>query len=127
MPAMPLQVNTLTIDSRDPRALAGFWSQALDWLIIQEGEEEALIAPARDRSELPGAMAVLFGRNPETKTVKNRWHFDLVPDDQEAEVLRLEDLGASRVDIGQQDVSWVVIADPEGNEFCVLRSYEPQS
>jgi predicted enzyme related to lactoylglutathione lyase len=124
---MPLQVNTLTVDSRDPRALAGFWSAALDWLIIQEDDEEALIAPAGDRSELPGAMAVLFGRNADTKTVKNRWHFDLVPDDQETEVLRLEGLGARRVDIGQQDVSWVVMADPEGNEFCVLRSYQPQN
>jgi hypothetical protein len=84
-----------------------------------------LIAPARDRSELPGAMAVLFNRNADTKSVKNRWHFDLVPDDQETEVLRLEGLGARRVDIGQQDVSWVVMADPEGNEFCVLRSFEP--
>ncbi|MGH8935862.1 MAG: VOC family protein [Acidimicrobiia bacterium] len=124
---MSLQVNTLTIDARDPRAQAGFWSEALDWFIIQHGDEEALIAPARDRSELPGAMAVLFNRTTDPKTVKNRWHFDLVPDDQEAEVLRLEGLGARRVDIGQQEVSWVVMADPEGNEFCVLRSYEPQS
>jgi predicted enzyme related to lactoylglutathione lyase len=124
---MPLQVNTLTVDSGDPRALAGFWSAALDWSIIQEGDEETLIAPARDRSELPGAIAVLFNRNADPKTVKNRWHFDLVPDDQETEVLRLEGLGARRVDIGQQDVGWVVMADPEGNEFCVLRSYQPQN
>ena len=56
------------------------------------------------------------------KRGKNRLHLDLRPDNQEAEVQRLEQLGAVRVDIGQRDVSWVVMADPEGNEFCVLRS-----
>jgi hypothetical protein len=57
---------------------------------------------------------------PDPKTVKNRLHIDLRPDDQEAEVERLVDMGARPVDIGQHDVSWVVLADPEGNEFCVL-------
>ena len=56
------------------------------------------------------------------KTAKNRVHFDLRPDDQQAEVQRLEGLGARRIEIGQTDVTWVVMADPEGNEFCVLRS-----
>ena len=55
-------------------------------------------------------------------TAKNRVHFDLRPDDQQAEVRRLEGLGARRIDIGQADVPWVVMSDPEGNEFCVLRS-----
>ena len=59
---------------------------------------------------------------PESKTVKNRLHIDLRPDDQEAEVERLVDMGARPVDIGQHDVTWVVLADPEGNEFCVLSS-----
>ncbi len=54
------------------------------------------------------------------KTTKNRVHFDLRPDDQQAEVQRLEDLGARRIDIGQSDVTWVVMADPEGNEFCAF-------
>jgi hypothetical protein len=57
---------------------------------------------------------------PEGKSGKNRLHIDLNPDDQGAEVARLEALGASRLDIGQGEVSWVVMADPEGNEFCVL-------
>jgi hypothetical protein len=57
---------------------------------------------------------------PEPKTVKNRLHLDLRADDQEAEVRRLEALGARRIDIGQGDVTWVVMADPEDNEFCVL-------
>ena len=64
----------------------------------------------------------MFAANSDVKTVKNRWHFDLTPSDQAAEVSRLEGLGATRVDIGQSDVSWVVMADPEGNEFCVLKT-----
>jgi len=60
---------------------------------------------------------------PEAKTTKNRLHIDLDPDDQAAEVDRVIALGARRVDVGQGDVSWVVLADPEGNEFCVLRPH----
>ena len=67
-------------------------------------------------------VPVLFGRNPDQKQTKNRWHFDLAPSDQAAEVARLEELGAKRADIGQTDVSWVVMVDIEGNEFCVLES-----
>ena len=64
---------------------------------------------------------ILFQKVPESKSVKNRVHLDLRPDDQFAEVERLLGLGARRVDIGQREVRWVVMADPEGNEFCVLR------
>lgn len=120
---MPLQINTLTIDAEDPARLAAFWVAALDWKIIHQDERQALIAPVLDRAEAPGAIAVLFQYNPDAKTVKNRWHFDLVPDDQAAEVARLESLGAHGVDIGQGETSWVVLADPEGNELCVLRSF----
>ena len=67
---------------------------------------------------------ILFLRVPEGKAVKNRLHLDFRPDDQAAEVARLEGLGARRVDIGQGDQSWVVLADPDGNEFCVLRVLE---
>ncbi len=119
---MTLHLNTLSVDSRDPAALAGFWSQALDWFVLMQSDDQALIAPAQSREELPGAVAVLFLRNEEPKTDKNRWHFDLAPDDQEYEVARLEALGARRTDVGQHDVTWVVMADPEGNEFCVLHS-----
>ena len=70
------------------------------------------------------APDLLFIRVPEGKEVKSRWHLDLRPDDQAAEVRRLEELGASRIDIGQgDDVTWVVMADPDGNEFCVLRAF----
>jgi hypothetical protein len=66
---------------------------------------------------------ILFGRVPESKRIKNRLHLDLRPDDQAREVARAEALGARRVDVGQSDtVTWVVLADPEGNEFCILRA-----
>ena len=64
---------------------------------------------------------------PEAKSVKNRFHLDLRPGDQAAEVARLVALGARRVDVGQGDVSWVVLADPDGNEFCVLKPLNPES
>lgn len=63
----------------------------------------------------------------EQKAGKNRVHFDLRPDDQDAEVRRLEQLGASKIDIGQGDAPWVVMADPEGNEFCVLRAMNDEA
>jgi hypothetical protein len=67
------------------------------------------------------APDLLFLKVPWPKAVKNRLHLDLRPVDQAAEVARLEALGARRVDVGQGDVSWVVMADPDGNEFDVLR------
>jgi predicted enzyme related to lactoylglutathione lyase len=121
---MTLHVNSLTIDSHDPAALARFWAAALDWLILFEAEDEVMIAPFNERQ--PGVHPMLFNRNLDVKVVKNRWHFDLAPTDQQAEVARLEGLGARRADIGQGDVDWVVMADPEGNEFCVLRSLPPE-
>ncbi len=120
---MPLRLNTMTIDAHDPAALARFWIEALDWQIAQATDDDVLIAPAADPRDLPGAVPILFLRLADDKVTKNRLHLDLVPDDQDAEVQRLESIGARRVDIGQSDVSWVVMADPEGNEFCVLRSY----
>lgn len=117
---MSLAINSLTVDSHDPKTVAAFWSAALDWPILFESEDEVLIAPFEERH--PGVFPVLFLRNPDEKRVKNRWHFDLAPADQEAEVARLEALGARRADIGQGQVDWVVMADVEGNEFCVLRS-----
>jgi predicted enzyme related to lactoylglutathione lyase len=117
---MSLAINSLTVDSHDPKTVAAFWSAALDWPILFESEDEVLIAPFEERH--PGVFPVLFLRNPDEKRVKNRWHFDLAPADQDAEVARLEALGARRADIGQGQVDWVVMTDVEGNEFCVLRS-----
>ena len=119
---MALFVNTLLVDSHDPLALARFWSAALDWPIVQQDNDEVMVVPSRERPPAPGVYPLLFVRTADAKTVKNRWHFDLSPEDQDAEVRRLEELGARRVDIGQGDQSWVVMADIEGNEFCVLRS-----
>jgi hypothetical protein len=117
---MTIAINSLTVDSRDPRAVAAFWSAALDWPILYESADEVMIAPFDERK--PGVFPVLFLKNPDDKRVKNRWHFDLAPEDQAAEVARLEGLGARRADIGQGEVDWVVMADVEGNEFCVLKS-----
>ena len=107
----------VVVDSEDPARLARWWAEALGYQIVSEQPDEVEIRRSPD--ELPG---VLFTPVPEAKTGKNRLHFDLRPDDQEAEVERLVDMGARPVDIGQHDVSWVVLADPEGNEFCVLAS-----
>lgn len=121
---MALHINTLTVDCHDPHAVARFWSAALDWPIISEADDEVMIAPFREHR--PNIFPVLFMRNPDEKVVKNRLHLDLAPDDQAAEVARLEGLGARRADIGQgPDVSWVVMEDVEGNHFCVLRSLPP--
>ena len=118
---MSLYVDWVTIDCKDVRRMAEFWSQALDYEVLDadydSGEAEALIAP-RGKA---GARILLLAV-PDEKTTKNRLHFDLRGRDQDAEVARLQSLGATRVDIGQGDVSWVVMADPEGNEFCILRS-----
>ncbi len=121
---MSLSINTLTVDAHHPVSQAEFWSEALGWQMVGDAEDHRLIVPTQDRAAAPHAIPVLFLKNDDPKSVKNRWHFDLVPDDQAAEVARLESLGASRIDIGQSDVSWIVLADPEGNEFCVMRSYE---
>ncbi len=104
-------------DATDPEALGRWWLAALDWVMVNDDPEEFEIRAAPDR--LPG---LLFVRVPEPKTVKDRLHLDFRPDDCDAEVERLIALGATRADVGQGDQPWVVLADPEGNEFCVLGS-----
>jgi predicted enzyme related to lactoylglutathione lyase len=115
--AMTLTWEQTVIDAHDPRALAQWWARALGWVITIEDEGEVEIRRAPDVE--PG---LLFLPVADTKIVKNRLHIDLRPDDQDAEVARLVALGARPIDIGQGDASWVVLADPEGNEFCVLSS-----
>ena len=115
---MSLEWEQTNVDARDPQALAEWWRAALGWVYVSEASDEPEIRPSPDR--LPGLLFVAVG---EEKTAKNRLHLDLRPDDRDAEVERLLALGATRVDVGQGDsVSWVVLADPEGNEFCVLSS-----
>jgi hypothetical protein len=105
------------VDARDPVRLGTWWREALGWVVVNDEPDEFEIRPAPDA--IPG---LLFEPVTEPKTVKNRVHLDFRPDDQDAEVERLLGLGATKVDIGQGEQSWVVLADPEGNEFCVLRS-----
>ncbi len=103
------------VDARDPVALGRWWAEALGWVIVNDDADEFEVR------ESPGGLpSIIFEPVREAKQVKNRVHLDFRPADQEAEVERLLGLGASRVDVGQGDVSWVVMADPEGNEFCVL-------
>ena len=93
-----------------------FWSTALDWPLVWDQDEETAI-----RSPHGGPKITWGGYPARQKAPKNRLHLDLAPDgDQQAEVDRLLALGATRVDVGQGDVPWVVLADPDGNEFCVL-------
>ena len=117
---MTVRIQCLDIDSTDPRRLAHFWAEALGWRITHETDNEVALEPPEGQLGDGLLPDLLFLRVPEEKAGKNRMHFDLRPDDQAAEVARLESLGATRADIGQGETRWVVMADPEGNEFCVL-------
>jgi predicted enzyme related to lactoylglutathione lyase len=115
---MASQWYTIVIDAHDPRALAQFWANVLDYEVVFADDEEVVIAKG---DTYPG---ICFVSAEDEKTTKNRLHIDLNPEDQYAEVERVIGLGARRINIGQGEVSWVVLADPEGNEFCVLRKHE---
>ena len=115
---MGLRLDWITIDATNARRLATFWAEALDYEIVRPPDDDEVLLVARDGSR----RRLLVLPAPGGKIAKNRLHLDLRPDDQEAEVRRLEHLGARRLDIGQGEVSWIVLADPEGNEFCVLRA-----
>ena len=123
---MSLRIQALDIDCLDPIGLSGFWAEALGWRITHSDADECVLEPPAGSPEDGISPDLLFLRVPESKTVKNRMHLDLRPADRDAEVERLIGLGATRVDIGQGEQSWVVLADPEGNEFCVLRAYTPE-
>jgi hypothetical protein len=110
----------INVDCSDPERVAGFWGAVLGW--SPQREDGYLWMSASGDSSVPD-LKLVFVSVPEAKTVKNRVHIDVNPRgcDQDEEVQRLIGLGARRVDIGQGEVPWVVLADPEGNEFCVLR------
>jgi predicted enzyme related to lactoylglutathione lyase len=118
---MRLKIEAIDIDTGDPQRIATFWAEALGWPIVSQSEDEWVLEAPEGSPEHDIAPALLFLLVPEGKSVKNRLHLDLRPDDQAAEVARLTGLGATTVDVGQGDVSWVVMADPDGNEFCVLK------
>ena len=123
---MSLSLQSITIDAQDPLALAQFWAEALGWKIGEDVNEiEVWIERELGDPKNTGFPDILFLKNSDKKQCKNRLHLDLRPDDQAAEVARLEKLGAKQIDIGQAaepTCTWVVMADPEGNEFCVLRA-----
>ncbi|MEU6413653.1 VOC family protein [Microbispora sp. NPDC046933] len=110
-------IAAVVVDCADPRAMARFWGEAIDWTLHEVTDDHARLRSAK------GVGPYLeFLRTPDV-TVWNRVHLDLLPyrgDDQAAEVARLRTLGATLADVGQGDVPWIVLADPEGNEFCVL-------
>jgi predicted enzyme related to lactoylglutathione lyase len=122
-----LSIQCTVIDSADPDRIAAFWQEALGWRRTHDTPDEVALEPPEGSLEEGVVPDLLFVRVPEEKAGKNRLHLDLRPDDQAAEVARLEGLGASRVSVGQGvDMGWVVMADPQGNEFCVLRPFTPE-
>jgi catechol 2,3-dioxygenase-like lactoylglutathione lyase family enzyme len=127
---MGSRLTEIAVDCHDPAALAAFWAAALGYHVVRTEDEQVEIAPweqeppdlAEQVRQAPTVPTLVFATVPEGKTVKNRLHLDLRPIDgsHEAEVQRLLGLGARHADVGQGEVPWVVLADPEGNEFCVL-------
>lgn len=116
---MPLSLHHIVIDTHDLSALARFWAEVLRWRILSERPREVVIGP-----DEAAPVGLCFMPVTDEKRVKNRLHLDLTsaPEDREAEIERIIALGARRVDIGQTGgESWDVLADPEGNEFCVVR------
>jgi hypothetical protein len=123
---MNLRIQCLCIDTANPAALAAFWQSALGWRRTFEQDDEVVLEPPEGSPEDGIVPDLLFLRVPEEKAGKNRLHLDLRPEDQAAEVARLQGLGAVLADVGQgPEVSWVVMADPDGNEFDVLRPLTP--
>ena len=117
---MPLRLHHIVIDAHDLPTLATFWAEALGWPVLSAREREVVIGPTVDAPV--GLCLMPAGQT--HKSVKNRVHLDLTTtaDDRDSEIERLIGLGARRVDVGQTgQESWEVLADPEGNEFCVVR------
>jgi Glyoxalase-like domain len=124
---MTLQLQNVSVDSLDPSRLAAFWAEVLGWRITFDDSDEVVLEPPAGSPHEGIAPDIVFIRVPDGRVAKSRFHLDLRPSDQVAEVQRLEGLGAYRVDIGQpSDCTWVVLADLEGNEFCVLRPLTPE-
>jgi predicted enzyme related to lactoylglutathione lyase len=122
---MTSSFRNVTVDCRDPMALARFWAAVLGWNVYFDDDPEVLVAPSYPP---PFGPTMLFIPVPEPRTVKNRLHVDLMPTDRsrDEEVARLVELGATVVedhrDKSGEGLGWVWLADPEGNDFCVERS-----
>ncbi|MEO3975270.1 VOC family protein [Streptomyces sp. CAU 1734] len=111
-------IAAVVVDCADPRAMARFWGAAIDWTRHEVTGDHAVLRSAGNTGPY-----LEFLRTPGGKTVPDRVHLDLLPypgDDRAAEVARLRALGAADLDIGQGDVPWTCLTDPEGHEFCVL-------
>ncbi|WP_017603285.1 VOC family protein [Nocardiopsis alkaliphila] len=129
---MPVRWYSNVVDCHDPVAQGLWWSEVLSWRVLYQSDEETVLIPPwmgtdavshEEWAHYPPGM--VFVRVSEDKQVKNRLHMDLAPhtkDDWDEEVARLLGMGANEVSVGQKDVPWTVLTDPEGNEFCVLRS-----
>ncbi len=116
---MRVRLHHIVVDAHDLPGLAAFWTQALGWKVLSEREREIVIGADEN-----APVGMCFMPVTDEKLVKNRVHLDLTSDaeDRDEEIERLLALGARRVDIGQTgEESWTVLADPEGNEFCVIR------
>jgi predicted enzyme related to lactoylglutathione lyase len=119
-PVVAARFTELIVDSHDPEKLAGFWAEVLGWTRTDNygGRVVEIASASRERP------TITFVPVPDAKTTKNRLHIDVNPVgcDQDEELSRLLALGATKVDVGQGEKPWVVLADPEGNEFCLLRT-----
>ena len=120
---MALRLVQIAMNARDDSAVGRFWAEALGWSVSSEEPGVTNVEPPGFAYPDPVAVCIDVLAVPEPKTVKNRVHVDLATTSaahQADLVARLQDLGATPADVGQGDVSWTVLADPEGNEFCVL-------
>src|SRR5215471_18933427 len=120
---MALRLVQIAMDARDDSAVGRFWAEALGWSVSSQEPGVTNVEPVGFAYPDPAAVCIDVRAVPEPKTVKNRVHLDLATTSaaqQAGLVARLQDLGAAPADGGQRDVPWTVLADPEGNEFCVL-------
>lgn len=119
---MTVRISDIVIDCQDARLAAAFWCAALGYRIADS--DDTYVAATGD----PSAPTLLFLESNDPKTAKNRIHFDVCPTDgttRDDEIARLESLGAKLIDVGQTGGSWIVMADPDGNEFCVMSTVLP--
>ncbi|PRA10957.1 glyoxalase [Arthrobacter sp. MYb211] len=115
----------LAVDCKNPVLIARFWGEVFDYSVLSEEAGLVTIGPAEATKDSQGPV-LTFAQVPEEKTIKNRVHLDVRPVDctQDEEVERLLSLGAKYAEVESSDFPWIVLLDPEGNEFCVLSEQE---